>query len=312
MNLPVLPGDGIGPVVIEAAIEVLDALETGITAVRCPFGHEAWMRDGEVLSSTTERAIRAAGVALLGAGTSCADGPASPILTLRRRLELDLLVRPALGITVVGHAWAGLYGQIEIRTDDGVTIQRVLTHSAVDRLIAYAASLATRRLTVVDKPTVFRLAADQFRRALTRHAPAGVIAEVVNADAFVADVIRDPARFDVVVAESFLSDVLSDLTAALDGGVGTAPSMSLGPHCAVFEPIHGSAPRRVGESPATVNPLGAMRALAMLLDHIQRPVAGARLRQALRSVRADDCTPDLGGQGTTESYTAAVVRAIQG
>lgn len=317
MRIPVLPGDGIGPVVIAEALRVVEA--TGLDAdwAILPFGHGCWQRTGEALPAATEAAVREAGVALVGAATTPPEGCASPILALRRRLGLDLLVRPSTGpgldLVVVGHAWEGLYGAEEsIGFDDARRVPRTVTRDGVERLAAAAFAQAHRRITVVDKPTVFRHTATLFREAGARHARPDVAFEVVNADAFVADLLRRPGRYEVVVGLSFVADILSDLAAALAGGVPEAASASLGPGCAVFEPVHGTAPRRADEDPPRVSPVGAIRAGALLLDHLGEPARATRIRTAVDRVLAAGRirTVDRGGTATTQGLATAVIDAL--
>jgi isocitrate/isopropylmalate dehydrogenase len=289
--IPVLPGDGIGPIVMREALNVLRAV--GIdTFLELPFGHACWRVTGESLPAATLAAVRQAGVALLGAATT--DGCPSPILQLRRALDLDLMVRPAAGMVLVGHAFEGLYFAPEEEQP-----RWVVTPEGARRLLDASFARATRSVTLVDKPTVLRRHADIF--AAAARPPPGIRFEIVNADAFVADVLRHRDRYDVVAATSFIADVLSDLFAALDGGIGRAPSASLGPNVAVFEPVHGSAPRRAAESPPRVDPTGAILAAAMLLEHIGEPARAARIRMAVAAVGRHD------GRQPTAEWGAAVV-----
>jgi isocitrate/isopropylmalate dehydrogenase len=317
VTLVVLPGDGVGPTVVEQALRALDATGWSQARVSLPFGVQAFERTGDTLPPATERALREADVALLGAGGT-AHGAAQPssILRLRRSLDLELLVRPVWiegqRVTLVGHAWDGLYGQVD-RADgeDVVRHERVVTGAGTRALLAHAASLATRRVTFVDKPSVFH----HTRRLIEREAAAVTWGEasfeVVNADAFVARFLRAPRDFDVLVAYSFVGDVVSDLLAAVAGGVGVAPSISLGDELAVFEPVHGTAPRHVGEAPARVSPVGAIRAAALLLEHVGEAERAARVHAALDDHRLPR-TPDQGGDATTADVGDHVVRLVGG
>lgn len=305
-----LPGDGIGPVVTRAATGVLGAV--GLSQFEyLPFGHAHFLRTGHALPVSTVAAIEARGVALLGAATTPAEGLASPVLALRRALGLDLVVRPAFGLVLVGHAFAGLYAEPEEEQP-----RCLVTAQHVDRVVGEAFRRARRRVTVVDKPTVLRHHARLFRGV---RPPPGIDYEVVNADAFVADLLRRRAAhaYEVVVATSFVADVLSDLFAALDGGVGTAPSASLGPAVAVFEPVHGSAPRRAGELPPRVDPTGAIRAAAMLLDHLAATERGEARGTAAPDPRAEairaavDRVGAHDGREPTSAFAARVVAALR-
>jgi isocitrate/isopropylmalate dehydrogenase len=312
-RLLVLPGDGIGPVVIDEALRVLAAVGAPAPE-RLEFGLGCWERTGEVLPAATLLLVREVGCALLGAATTPSVGPSSPILGLRRALDLDLWVRPApgLGIVVVCHTFAGLYGAAEEDRGDAAVAQQVLTAAQADRLVAEACRRATRRVTIVDKPTVFRASARLFEAALARHNRPHLQVELINADAFVAALVRDPTAFDIIAATSFVGDIVSDLVAALDGGLPLAASMSLGSACAVFEPVHGSAPRHAGVVPSRMNPIGAIRAAALWLRHVGEEGKADRVEGAVVQVLAEGRvrTPDLGGQATTREVGEAVVAAL--
>lgn len=308
-EIVVLPGDGIGPVVVREAVRVLRATGVPLTFTTMPFG----LGTGEPLPAATEVALWRAGVGLLGAATTPEVGIPSPVLTLRRRLGLDLLVRPArrgpLDVVVVGHATEGLYGEPEEEGPPAVA-RWVVTAEGADRLVAAAFARARRSVTLVDKPTVLRGAARLFRAAAARHARPGVDFALVNADAFVAALLRRPGDYDVIAGTSFVSDVLSDLTAALAGGVGAAPSASLGAGLAVFEPVHGSAPKYAADDPPRVNPVGAVLAAAMLLDHLGEPAAADRVRAAVSA--CDARTFDQGGGATTEEVGREIAGRVGG
>ncbi len=126
-------------------------------------------------------------------------------------------------------------------------------------------------------------------------------------DAAAMWLVKDPARFDVIVTTNLFGDILSDLAAGLVGGLGVAPSANIGVgRVAVFEPVHGSAPDIAGKGIA--NPIGAILSAAMLLEHIGRPEAAKQVRQAVAATLADGImTPDLGGTATTELVTNAVI-----
>ncbi len=299
--IPVLPGDGIGPVVVHAALEVLRAVGHRDFEM-LPFGHDCWRQHGVSLPAETERIIRERGVALLGAATSPENGCASPILHLRRQLGLDLLIRPAAGVTVVGHAFEGLYGQVEDPGPPAVA-QWIVTEAGADRLLEEAYARATTRVTLVDKPSVLRGAARLFRAAAERHHRDEISFELVNVDVFLARFIRDRRQYDVLAATSLISDLLSDLTAALDSGIGGAPSVSLGPTCAVFEPVHGSAPKHANTEPAVMDPTGAILAAAMLLNHLGEGEAARAIEAAVAEARKER-------PATTADWTRAVLAKL--
>lgn len=267
--LPVLPGDGIGPEVIEEALAWLEP-RLQVPVRRLPFGLGCWERSGAALPIETEEAIRSQGVALLGAATTPPTGCRSPILQLRERLGLNLMVRPMPGggPTLIIHSFAGLYAEPEEAGPPAVSRWVLHPHQA-NELAREAFSRARRSVTFVDKPTVRRHAAALLRMAATQHATCDW--ELINADAFVAALVKNPQRFEIVAATSFVGDLLSDLFAALGTGLPTAASVNLGPGVAVFEPVHGTAPHRVGSA----DPSGALNAAKMLLDYCSRATEGA-------------------------------------
>jgi tartrate dehydrogenase/decarboxylase / D-malate dehydrogenase len=140
-----------------------------------------------------------------------------------------------------------------------------------------------------------------------------VEASLMHADALAARLVLDPERFDVVVGSNLLGDILSEVTAAVSGAIGIAPSANLNPereYPSLFEPIHGSAPDIAGEGVA--NPAGAIWAGALLLEHVGRPEAGQRVLTALEEVIAGGVrTRDLGGSATTEEMTEAVIGRLR-
>lgn len=316
MTVVLLPGDGIGPAVVEQARRALEATGFPGPFVTRPFGLGAHQRRGDALPPATVDALRTHRVALLGAGGTVPDAPQpSSILRLRRELGLDLLVRPvflgARRITLVCHAWDGLYAEHDAEGPEGtVTHRRVVTEEGTRSLLRCALTRARNRVTFVDKPSVFH----HTRRLIERVAAdldfAGIPFDIVNADAFATAAVRRLADHDVVVAYSFVGDLLSDLLAALTGGVGLAPSISLGPGLTVFEPIHGTAWRRADERPLRVNPVGALRAAALLLEHLGDHTRAERLHAALDDPTLPR-TPDAGGAATTEEVGTAVVERLR-
>jgi isocitrate dehydrogenase (NAD+) len=258
--LPVLPGDGIGPEVTRSAMTWLRAQGFQAPFLELPFGHGCWLETGEALPRPTIEAIEQAGVALLGAATTPDEGCSSPILQLRRELDLDLTLRPMPGggPSLLIHNFAGLYAEPEQSLGNEARSSWSLTLEQARRLLDEAFRRSDR-VTVVDKPTVRRHAARLFREAAY-----GRPMELLNADAFVVKLLQDPYQYELIACTSFLGDVLSDLLAALGTGLPSAASVSFSPTVSVFEPVHGTAPHRVGRA----DPSGAIAAAGMLLEHV--------------------------------------------
>ncbi|WP_101297481.1 isocitrate/isopropylmalate dehydrogenase family protein [Halegenticoccus soli] len=337
-EIVVVPGDGIGPEVVPAAIRVLDAVGD-FEFVEADAGDRVKEETGEALPAETYDLAASADATLFGAaGETAAD----VILPLRRAVDSFVNVRPAKAypgvdalrpetdLVFLRENTEGVYAGHEDRlTDDVSTLTRVVTESASRRLAEYACEFVQSRdeaasaaaeettdgrdaFTVAHKANVMRETDGRFRDAvLSVAAERGVEANEVLMDAFATRVCLDPTQFGVVVCPNLAGDVLSDLAAGLVGGLGLLPSANVGPERALFEPVHGTAPDIAGEGVA--NPSATILSAAMLLDYLGRNDAAASVRDAVESVLADGPrTPDLGGDATTTDVTEAVVDRLDG
>jgi homoisocitrate dehydrogenase len=329
-----IPGDGVGREVIPAAAELLAVVAPDLSFVEADAGWDCFQRRGDALPAETVAAVAASDGALFGA-TQSPSGPvagySSPILALRRRFDLYANLRPAatllpggrpLDLLVVRENTEGLYSGRE-RMDDADTAvaERVITRRASERIMRAACEWARRRatdgrpphVTIVHKANVLKVSDGLFRSACRETAAAfsDVQVDEMLVDACAMWLVKDPARFDVLVTTNLFGDILSDLTAGLIGGLGVAPSANVGDGpVAVCEPVHGSAPDIAGRGCA--NPVGAVLSAAMLLDHLGRADAGARLRAATTAVLAAGAlTPDLGGRASTAEVTASIRRHLE-
>jgi len=324
-----IPGDGIGGEVIPAARAVLEA--TGLPArfTEAAAGWAAFERDGEALPAETLAAVRAADATLLGAVGSPlhrAPGYRSPVVALRRALDLYACVRPVqspplpgarpgVDLVVIRENTEGLYSGLEARDGDRATAQRVITAQASARIARFALDYAwrhnRRRITLVHKANVLRETCGLFREtALAVLAGAGDIAvDELLVDTAAYEIVRAPERLDVLVTTNLFGDILSDAASAWGGGLGLAASANIGAQTAIFEPVHGSAPDIAGQGRA--NPLAAIGAAALLLDYLGESDRAARVRAAVDHVlRAGPHTPDLGGTATTEQVTGAIINLL--
>jgi 3-isopropylmalate dehydrogenase len=314
-----LPGDGIGPEVTEVARDCVDAVATAHEFVvewrTYPLGAQHFLATGEVLPDPVLDELRKADAILLGAVGSpgVPPGVLERGLLLRLRAELDLYVnlRPSklrpgvagalgrhpaadLDFVIVRENTEGLYagagGTVHRGTAfESATEESLNTRAGVERCVRYAAELAARRrgqLTLVHKTNVLVHAGDLWRRTAEQvAAEAGVPLDYAHVDAACLYLVDDPGRFDVIVTDNLFGDILSDLGAALTGGLGVAPSGNLNPDRtgpSVFEPVHGSAPDIAGTGRA--NPAGAVLSAALMLDHLGEPGAAADLDAAVSAV----------------------------
>jgi 3-isopropylmalate dehydrogenase len=288
-RVAVLPGDGIGPEVIDAALPVLrDAVET----VPIDAGAERFLAEGTLLSPDDLAAIRSCDALLFGAvgDPRIPDGVLERGILLRLRQELDLYVNlrpfPELDLVIVRENTEGAYSGVGGSGGDVAVETSVNTVAAVERCARFAFDLAARRagrVTLVHKANVMTHAGGLWRTVTERVAAehSGVTLAYEHADAAAYHLVTDVGRFDVMLTDNLFGDLLSDVAAGLAGGLGRAASANLHPHAAtrpsrclgMFEPVHGSAPDIAGTGRA--DPTAAVRAARMLLEALQgAPVRG--------------------------------------
>jgi 3-isopropylmalate dehydrogenase len=282
-RIAVLPGDGIGPEVIGAA---LDTLPDGIERVDIDAGAERWLASGEVLTDDDLKSVRDCDALLLGAvgDPRVPDGILERGIVLRLRKELDLYINlrplPELDLVIVRENTEGLYTGVGERDGNVATETSVNTAPAIERCVRYsfdAAEQRSGRLTLVHKTNVLTHAGPLWRETVEKvasdHPDVTVAYEHVDAAAY--HLVTDHKRFDVIVTDNMFGDILSDLAAGLAGGLGRAASANLHPNPAtrparclgMFEPVHGSAPDIAGRGLA--DPTGAIRAAQMMIDAIE-------------------------------------------
>lgn len=325
-EIALLPGDGIGPEVIDAARAVLEATELDARFTTWPIGYACFQQHGTALPAATLEAVRTADAALLGAVGSPVQrvaGYRSPVVALRRELDLYACIRPVrtpplpaarpnIDLVVVRENSEGLYAGQEERMGDTAIARRVITANGSARIARWALSYAQRhgrrRITLVHKANVLRETCGLFREtALAVLADAdGIEVDELLVDTAAYQLVRDPERFDMIVTTNLFGDILSDAASAWGGGLGLAASANLGARHAIFEPVHGSAPDIAGRGIA--NPLATFGATALLLDHLGETARAQALRTAMNAaLRAGVWTPDLGGSATTADVTNWVI-----
>jgi 3-isopropylmalate dehydrogenase len=351
-RIAVVGGDGIGPEVIGAAVDVLAAAQRLVKGFEldfrsAPAGASTYLQRGEALPHTSLDICRASDAILLGAcglpGVRYPDGTEIiPQVTLRIALDLYAGIRPARRLAGVASPLAGdpaidfvivrentegifasLGGGLVLR-DQVATDTQVITREGTERVVRAAFALARKRaraearVTCVDKANILRSFAF-FRKVFDEVAAEfpDVTADHLYVDAAATELVRRPGRFDVLVTENLLGDILSDLAAALVGGLGVAPSADLGDRHALFQPCHGTAPDIAGRGIA--NPIAAILSGVMLLDHLADRHDDPSPRTAARHIEAavaaamgaaDTRTVDVDGRATTESVTRSILNAL--
>jgi homoisocitrate dehydrogenase len=296
-----IPGDGVGKEVIPAAVDVLDAALPDLVVIEAEAGWGAFQRTGVALPSVTLEVARACGAVLFGAVASPShpvEGYRSPIVGLRRELDVYANLRPVRGWTGVGahptldllvvrENTEGLYAGRERREGDTAVSERVITR--------HGSARSDRRLTIVHKANVMRMGDGLWREACL--AVAGEYPQVETdeglVDAVAYHLVRDPGRYQLLLCPNLYGDILSDLAAALGGGLGMVPSLSLGERFAIAEPVHGAAPDIAGQG--TANPIGAILSGALLARYWwDRPDAAGAIEVAVESALASGArTPDV-------------------
>jgi tartrate dehydrogenase/decarboxylase / D-malate dehydrogenase len=347
VEIGVIGGDGIGPEVVRAGMQVLEAaakddpsLELGFTEF--PWGCEYYLEHGRMMPEDGLDTLAACDEIYLGA----VGWPTVPdhlslwglLLPIRRTFDQYVNLRPArllrgvksplaepndLDITVVRENTEGEYsdsgGRVYRGTPHEIAVQEsIFTRRGVERIIRYAFEEAKARRGLLVGATksngisVTMPFFDEIFREISSDYPE-VEASLMHADALAARLVLAPHSFDVVVGSNLFGDLLSEVTAAIAGAIGIAPSANLNPEAtypSLFEPIHGSAPDIAGQGAA--NPSGAIWAGAMMLEHAGFPDAGARILAALEETLASGTkTSDLGGTATTDEMAAAVVQRLR-
>jgi 3-isopropylmalate dehydrogenase len=319
-----LPGDGIGPEVLDQAVRVLERLPLDVEVVSLPFGGAAIDATGDALPAETLQVCRDARAVLLGAvGGPRWDGgavrPEQGLLGLRKELDVYANLRPAregaVDLLIVRELVGGLYFGARGVRDDGTVFDTCEYHpDQVDRIVRRGFELARARrrsLVSVDKANVLDTSR-LWRRVVVEIAPEYPDVELRHAlvDSFAMELVNAPQVIDVVVTENMFGDILSDIAAAVTGGLGLAASASLGDGGpGIFEPVHGSAPDLAGRGVA--NPAAMLRSLALLLEHaLGRPELAAALVVAVDDALVSHPTPDLGGSATTNAFGDAVLASL--
>jgi isopropylmalate/isohomocitrate dehydrogenase-like protein len=327
-KLAVIPGPGIGAEVISEAVRLLESTDLSFSCHYFEVGYEVWQKTGSPVPDDVLAGIRETQACLFGATTTPVGVPGykSAIITLRTALGLYANVRPAksypiqktmndVDLVIVRENTEGLYSGMEFELVDSAYSIRKITRKATERITRFAFDLAlkrSRKLTVVTKANVLRKSDGLFLEVSRKVAEDYPDVEVEEAfvDVTAMRLILKPHIFDVIVTSNLFGDILSDEAAGLVGGLGLAPSANIGADYALFEPVHGSAPRLAGKGIA--NPMAAMLASKMMLDYLGENRWAERIEDAIVTVLKEGkvLTPDLGGSSSTIQVTDAIIDAL--
>ena len=333
IQVTLIPGDGIGPEVVNAAVEVIEAAGARLTWERAAAGAGAVPTHGTPIPAETLESIRRNRLALKGPlATPIGEGFRSVNVALRREFDLYANLRPArsfagvetrytgVDLVVIRENTQGLYSGVEHYIDEERTAAEsisIITRKGSERIIEYAFAWCKannrRRLTLVHKANILKCTSGLFldtgRAIATRH-PEIEFREMII-DNCAMQLVKNPNQFDVLVTTNLFGDILSDLTSGLIGGLGLTAGSNIGKSAAIFEAVHGTAPDIAGKGIA--NPTAVMLAGGMLLEHIGERTAADRLVTAIREAIAskEAVTPDLGGSATTRMFANAVLKRLK-
>ena len=346
-KIAVIPGDGIGPEVVREAVRVLKHLQdtkaVELEFVDFDWGAEKFLRDGVSLPPDALKMLTAEFDAILAGAFGDPRVPSNKhaediLLGMRRGLDLYINLRPVrllderltpllnrktadIDFVVFRENTEGAYcaagGFLKQGTVDEIALQEdVSTRRGVERIILaafeYARVNGRKRVTMADKSNVQRFGGDLWQRVFKELA-AGypeIEANHQYVDAMAMYMVLDPAQYDVIVSNNLFGDILTDLGAAIQGGLGLAASGNIHPgKVSLFEPVHGSAPPLAGKGIA--NPIGAILTSAMMLEYLGFQTLSNEIEDAVRGViSANETTRDLGGQLSTEQAGMAITARL--
>ena len=334
-DVTLIPGDGIGPEIAAATLNVLAATGLDFTWDRQIGGMAAVAATGDPLPPATLESIRRTRLALKGPLTTpVGEGFRSVNVALRKEFELFANVRPAkviipggrfeqVDIVLVRENLQGLYiGEerwVEVDGDPHGRAESVavVTRAASERVIRYAFEYALshgrKKVSLVHKANILKYTSGLFLqvgREVAKAYEGRVLMNELIIDNCAMQLVMKPEQFDVIVTTNLFGDILSDEISGLVGGLGLAPGGNIGAHAAIFEAVHGSAPDIAGQGIA--NPSALILAAAMLLDHIGETGAAERIRRAIvATIVADRVrTRDIGGTASTQEFGDAVAYRV--
>jgi isocitrate dehydrogenase (NAD+) len=330
-RVTLIPGDGIGPELAEATRRVLDATGIAFEWEVQQAGEAQLAQHGTPLPEPVLESIRRYRVALKGPITTpVGEGFRSVNVTLRQTLGLYANLRPArsmkgletryedVDLVIVRENTEDLYAGIEHRVgNDAAESIKIITRQASERIarfaFEYAVANGRRKVTAVHKANIMKLSDGLFLescRTIAAEYEGRIEFEDRIVDNMCMQLVQKPDLYDVLVLPNLYGDIVSDLAAGLVGGLGVAPGANIGTEAAVFEPVHGSAPKYAGLNKA--NPTALILSGVLMLRHLGEQAAAERVETAIRAVIADGrrTTYDLGGDAGTSEFADAIIERL--
>lgn len=328
-TITVIPGDGIGPSIIDSALKILDKAGCDFEYEFADAGLTALEKHGELLPQRTLDLIEKNRIALKGPLTTpVGEGFTSINVSLRKRFSLYANVRPVnsfkgtqaryenIDIITVRENTEGMYSGLGQKvSDDGQTAEAtsIITRQGAEQITTFAYELARKenrkKVTIVHKANIMKSTSGLFlkvAREVSLRYP-DITTEEMIVDATCMKLVMSPENFDVIVTTNLFGDILSDLCAGLVGGLGMAPGANIGRDAAIFEAVHGSAPDIAGKNLA--NPTSVILASIQMLEYLGMSDKAIMIRDAVAAVieEGDRTTRDLGGTHGTTDFTQAVL-----
>jgi 3-isopropylmalate dehydrogenase len=346
-RVAVIPGDGIGPEVMREAVRVLRHLQQTrgieLELVDFDWGAEKFLREGVTLPDGALEMLSSEFHAILSGAFGDPRIPSNKhaediLMGMRRGLDLYINLRPVrllndrltplvnrktkdIDFVVFREntegAYCGAGGFLKQGTADEIALQEEInTRRGVERIIVaafeYARANGRKRVTMADKSNVQRFGGDLWQRVFKEVAESypEITANHQYVDAMAMHMVLDPSQYEVIVSSNLFGDILTDLGAAIQGGLGLASSGNIHPgKVSLFEPVHGSAPPLAGKGIA--NPIGAILTLAMMLEYLGFQKLGDEIEEAVRAaISANETTRDLGGELSTEQAGSAIIARL--
>ena len=346
-RIAVIPGDGIGPEVIREAVRVLKHLgetrDLQLKFVDFDWGADKFLKEGVTLPESALDLLSTDFDAILAGAFGDPRVPSNKhaediLLGMRRGLDLYINLRPVRllhqRLTPLANrstsdidfvvfrentegAYCGAGGFLKQGTADEIALQdEVNTRRGVERIILaafeYARAKGRKRVTMADKSNVQRFGGDLWQRVFKEVAATypDIQANHQYVDVMAMFMVLDPSQYEVIVSNNLFGDILTDLGAAIQGGLGLAASGNIHPGCvSLFEPVHGSAPPLAGKGIA--NPIGSILTSAMMLEYLGFHTLSEEIEEAVRgAVSANETTRDLGGELSTEQAAAAIIARL--
>ena len=330
-RITLIPGDGIGPEVTQAAVRILEATGIKFEWESFPAGAEAYEKYHEYIPKELVESIERTHVALKGPVTTpIGGGFASINVELRKRFDLYANFRPIrnlphiptrypdVDLVIVRENTESLYSGLEHEVVPGVVESlKIITEKASTRIarfaFEYARKYERKKVHAIHKANIMKLSDGLFLRCcrtVAKDFPDITYAEHI-VDNTCMQLVMNPYQYDVMVMENLYGDIISDLCAAFIGGLGMVPSANFGEKCAIFEAVHGSAPDIAGKNLA--NPTAVIRCSLLMLRHLGEFDAALKIRNALEKVyrTREKLTRDVGGQAGTSEFADSIIEAME-